>query len=477
MHSADKVPRIAVGIHPQSRNGVRYNEFSEGEALVQKSRDIASAVSKSSLKRKGLLFSAEMLGIHVSKLKVDKGNTRMNSILQMMRSVVKNEKSIIDWVNRESGRGGSAEKVKNLSANEWLALREVEGLLTIMGTVITLAQHEQAWTAAYRLILSQKLKKDLTAESIPVLSLADSKQRVNVKIQSDIAKEVLQRGVEESARRIGANLREFDETIGNKSTQTKLANRRLKSIERAAVLLDLRTKSDRSYMIDREELKEALLEVALEYQMNLEKHKNAASAENASGGARPGFESDSSEDDLFFVDTHDGRPDDEELDAQFRPAVNRLCRQWMDIKSSKPAFWKENFPLEINDGNIEGYTIATDKGERMDPIKLMNLDMHGLYVKLMKDPRYGFIPKLAMCILGRNLSESFVERLFSAASLILSHRSSLMDRGMVEKLTLLRMNMQFMKKVKASYPKLLVEMVEMESDEGKKRKAAALEDN
>ena len=48
---------------------------------------------------------------------------------------------------------------------------------------------------------------------------------------------------------------------------------------------------------------------------------------------------------------------------------------------------------------------------------------------------------------------------------------------MVEKLTLLRMNMQFMKKVKASYPKLLVEMVEMESDEGKKRKAAALEDN
>ena len=105
-------------------------------------------------------------------------------------------------------------------------------------------------------------------------------------------------------------------------------------------------------MIDREELKEALLEVALEYQMNLEKHKNAASAENASGGARPGFESDSSDDDLFFVDPHDGRPDDEELDAQFRPAVNRLCRQWMDIKSSKPAFWRENFPLEINDGII-----------------------------------------------------------------------------------------------------------------------------
>ena len=39
-------------------------------------------------------------------------------------------------------------------------------------------------------------------------------------------------------------------------------------------------------MIDREELTEALTEVALEYQMNREKHKNAASAEIAPGEAR-----------------------------------------------------------------------------------------------------------------------------------------------------------------------------------------------
>ena len=34
---------------------------------------------------------------------------------------------------------------------------------------------------------------------------------------------------------------------------------------------------------------------------------------------------------------------------------------------------------------LEANTIATDKGTRMDPIKLMNLDMHGIYVKIMKD--------------------------------------------------------------------------------------------
>ena len=105
-----------------------------------------------------------------TKLKVDKGKTRMNSILNMMRSVVANELVINEWVSRDNGKGGSAEGVQNFSANEWIALREVEGLLTIMGNVITLAQHENAWTAAYRLILYNKLTWDLNLNPIPVMN-------------------------------------------------------------------------------------------------------------------------------------------------------------------------------------------------------------------------------------------------------------------------------------------------------------------
>ena len=152
-----------------------------------------------------------------------------------------------------------------------------------------------------------------------------------------------------------------------------------------------------------------------------------------------------------------------------------MCQQWMNIKSSKPGFWIHNFS-DINENNIGDYTISSnDKGPRMDPLKLMHLDMHKLYMELANDTPYGFIPKLAMCILGRNLSESFVERLFSGASLILTNKASNMNVALVEKLTLLRMNAKFMAKMKEHYPKLLLEMVEMESDEGKKRKADALE--
>ena len=111
----------------------------------------------------------------------------------------------------------------------------------------------------------------------------------------------------------------------------------------------------------------------------------------------------------------------------------------------------------------------------MDPIKMIKIDMHLLYMRLADDPSFSILPKLAMSILGRNLSESFVERLFSAASLVLNHKSSSMRLSLVEKLTLLRMNCEFMDKVKKKYPNLLLEQVDMESEVGQKRKSEAMD--
>ena len=75
-----------------------------------------------------------------------------------------------------------------------------------------------------------------------MLGTVDSTKRINIQIQTEIAKVVLRRGIDEAANRIGTNLKEFDETRGNKSAATRAANRRLQDVERAAVLLDLRTK-------------------------------------------------------------------------------------------------------------------------------------------------------------------------------------------------------------------------------------------
>ena len=230
----------------------------------------------------------------------------------------------------------------------------------------------------------------------------------------------------------------------------------------------------RQCLNNRQGLRDALLECALRYRVNLAKHEMADTAEKPLGELNTDSDSGSDDEAVFVTRLEDG-VDDEALKVQFSPEINRMYPQWMNIKSSKPGFWIYNFS-DINENNIGDYTISSnDKGPRMDPLKLMHLDMHKLYMELANDTPYGFIPKLAMCILGRNLSESFVERLFSGASLILTNKASNMNVALVEKLTLLRMNAKFIAKMKEHYPKLLLEMVEMESDEGKKRKADALE--
>ena len=132
---------------------------------------------------------------------------------------------------------------------------------------------------------------------------------------------------------------------------------------------------------------------------------------------------------------------------------NNACHNWMKLlKTSKPPFWIEHLPDQINQDNLSDFTRTTINGAWMDPTKMINIDMHLLYMRLADDPKYSILPKLAMSILGCNLSESFVERLFSAASLVLNHKSSSMRLSLVEKLTLLQMNCGFMDKVKKKYP-------------------------
>jgi len=115
------------------------------------------------------------------------------------------------------------------------------------------------------------------------------------------------------------------------------------------------------------------------------------------------------------------------LEHTYRLEVETACHKWMKLKTSKAAFWIENLPDQIKEENLSKFTMETESGARMDPIKMIKVDMHLLYMRLADDPNFSIVPKVAMSILGRNLSESFVERLFSAASLVLNHKSSSMN--------------------------------------------------
>ena len=59
---------------------------------------------------------------------------------------------------------------------------------------------------------------------------------------------------------------------------------------------------------------------------------------------------------------------------------------------------------------------------------------------------YGVVAKCAMSVLGRNLSESFIERLLSAGQLVHSEKASRMYRELTQIRTLLRINKKVIKR-------------------------------
>jgi len=65
--------------------------------------------------------------------------------------------------------------------------------------------------------------------------------------------------------------------------------------------------------------------------------------------------------------------------------------------------------------------------------------------------RFGYIPEMARCRIGSLNSEGFCERMLRAAGHVLTEGNSLLKSSELEKLTLLRMNKDFMKFMRANY--------------------------
>lgn len=139
----------------------------------------------------------------------------------------------------------------------------------------------------------------------------------------------------------------------------------------------------------------------------------------------------------------------------------------MKLKSDQPTFWPEHMP-GVFDAAKHIY-IDRRGEEKIDPVKMIDIDVLPLYLNLSEHTIYGVVARCAMSILGRNLSESFVERLFSAGKFVLNERSSNMDRELMEMRTLLRMNKSFIESAKEKFPDLLLKEVKFESDAGKKK--------
>ena len=463
MHASDKIPRFALGV--LGSKNVERNVFVDGEKLVEKARQCAAKVSNAYKKRKGLKMIAEDLDKAVTRLVLDKGATRMSSTYTMLKSVLKNETVMKKWIS--DNPGGSADGMVELEATDWEALREIEALLQTMSEVTTITQYETAWTAAYRIPLYFSLKEKLGSDSVAVLMLdSQDGSRMHKPIMTAVAKEVQKRGLEEAERRIGTSLKEF----------TRQGNENVEKFEMAALLLDLRTKSDRRYSGEdnadygerRGKIIAAFQEVVFEYELQVLRNTKYLNIEEAAED--DGYDSNY-EADLMHFETNIfpsiPRTIEEKMRNEARAIATEAGKNWMKLKSDQPTFWLEHMP-GVFDAAKHIY-IDRRGEEKIDPVKMIDIDVLPLYLNLSEHAIYGVVARCAMSILGRNLSESFVERLFSAGKFVLNERSSNMDRELMEMRTLLRMNKNFIESAKEKFPDLLLKEVKLESDAGKKK--------
>lgn len=110
--------------------------------------------------------------------------------------------------------------------------------------------------------------------------------------------------------------------------------------------------------------------------------------------------------------------------------------------------WRETFP-----------ELPQDKSIRLDMISdLMKVDIGVLFRTVQRQDskyqKFGLIPHLASCYLGRVMAESFAERTYRCAKDVLTDGNSLLSHEEINMVVLLRMNKRFMEHMRKAYSNL-----------------------
>ena len=89
---------------------------------------------------------------------------------------------------------------------------------------------------------------------------------------------------------------------------------------------------------------------------------------------------------------------------------------------------------------------------------LWDLDLAPYYHQLDESGAFGYIPKLALTLLGAAISASYVERVNSAGKKVYPVIRKMLDLNVCEMLVILRMNREFFTCFEKQHPRLLLEL-------------------
>ena len=141
--------------------------------------------------------------------------------------------------------------------------------------------------------------------------------------------------------------------------------------------------------------------------------------------------------------------------AQAKESFRGAWKHWNKVM--KAIDWGSEFPAF----DWAAYKANEAGGSAQEQLlKLLELDMSDLFLKLLKNTKFGYLPRMALTVLGNTLASSYVERMNSAGKLILHKGRTLLNDEMLNMLVVLRMNRKFMEFMRENYPTLAIEKFE-----------------
>lgn len=460
MHGDDKIARWAVGLLLKldgTGTDTAVDPFPQALDTINQLRDYAKLFSYGS-KIDGLHKICHAVGCAAIKFDIDLSHTRIAAVRELLVSVLRQAPGMIAYSRT------STEKAAQVHSSHFQVAAELEAVVNVVGKITTLKQSEVALTGGYKPVFRAVLDAALSREPVQVLDVANMtaaarppRREINIGDMTDVGQRSFTRAHAEFERRYtqeGARMRPQD-------LIAFACDPRL--LPRAAQYL----KAEEIIWMDK-----AISDAYVDYGLKIKRLEHTALVlEHAApvvSAAGNGEAAQSVAKGLFAAVSCS---DDESADESGQPAVAPILG--FDEEAAKTALqeeFKEIWPAWQKLGKTIDYgALVGDadhlpargkKWRELDAVKdLLNINIIPLLINLAESSQYGFLPKLALSVIGKNQSSSFCERINSAGKLVMTDGRTLLGKKHLEMCVVLRINKKFMKYMKKKYKALGKELI------------------
>ena len=486
MLESETIVRIMCGDLVQSRSDEQSNTFAAGEALADRFNEVAWTFSQNTYFQALMELGSEIEGgVARKRPKINSSDSLVVSRRTLFRSMIRLNKALDLYATKNHSSWKFEEE-------HWDAAVELMAFFEIAQNLMALSKQDNQYTSALRFPLVSRALACFRSSDFNVVNWRAVTASTELPHVPKSRESLTALGAE--ALKL-ATLEMERCYCGNISNELSGAPVLLTTRDMLATVLDLRTVSC-LHLLDRPDVRhdcKALLKVEyVKYALcahlyDKEKAAAQAAAKAAAGDSADLVSSSSTEKESAAAASQTSAwSSDEEMDGKDSAADESVAdsvaaqKAALEISPSAREALEKRFEVEFDSvfknyrrlgESIDWQSLSAElelglkppkNGTKHDVVELLHVDMGKVMKHLCIVPDkncalYGYLPKMATASrgsIGASCASGFKERLTSCASDVLADGESLYSQEAIEKIAVLRMNSEFMKFMRSTFPEV-----------------------